>query len=467
MYRHSLLWRCSLTGVLLHRSVGLFDHTTLRRKQPSAGSTGTPPFPPRKPSAGSTQTSGAPIGVSQRSSPARPTKEAPPSSWSIWGQSDRIYDNQLRSPSPPPGYQSPFAKLRQRQAPQQGSSSSSFSGAAAGSSHSSSNPSRTSSPQLPRATTPTHLYANKENAWEHYTDDRYYGARRFKEYYTRMAKDRAVRYYFLGIIVLLVGAWAKLYQLEQEQRATEGLLGPKKKKYRSRLTVVLDVDETIVSFGDKAFRMKAGLVARPYLAELLDYLSSIDAEVVLWSACSERYMRQVLQVIDPNGIRISQYITKHKSWFSSDNFYEKNLFWLKRDLKDTLFIENRALSVRNCNANSILLDDFIRGEYMDSGQDHPVNDQALRVVREVVQTLEETGVAVPEYLNDVQHRHPDLKEIPCHNAIRQLPEELARGVFFFIGDKYKVPKDTLTATTTPTTSSLPTPSVASKIAQQK
>lgn len=445
MYRQSLCFRYKVTGIL-YGSLGLFEnckdlkwgHNPLKKiKKYAANSNSSHNNDPRNETNRSS------------SSSVKTPRETPTRSWSFWGYSDRLNDTNPYRSTPSRHYQSPFEKIRQRQSNASSSAASTFPPPEKGISTTSrptplvpsaarTHSSRTTTSSSSKlGSTPTHLYANKENAWEQYTDDPYYGARRFKEYFARVAKDRAVRYYFLGILLLLAGAWAKLYQLEQEQRATEGLLGPKKKKYRSRLTVVLDVDETIVSFGDKAFRMKAGLIARPYLAELLDYLSSIDAEVILWSACSERYMRQVLHVIDPSGIRISQYITKSKLWFSSDNFYEKNVLWLKRDLKDVLFIENRPLSVRNCNGNSILLDDFIRGEYMETGQDHPINDQALRVVKEIVQTLEQTGAPVPEYLNDVEHRHPGIKEIPCHHAIRQLPEELARGVFFFLGNKFK------------------------------
>lgn len=289
-----------------------------------------------------------------------------------------------------------------------------------------------------KTTTGVHLYANKENAWQNYTDDRYYGARRFKEYWARMLGDRGVRYYVFGVLIVMLGASAKLWQLQQMQLADGGLLGPKKKRYHSRLTVVLDVDETIVSYGDKAYRMRAGIVARPYLAELLDYLTSIDAEVVLWSACSERYMRQVLNVIDPAGIRISQYIVRHRDWFTKDNYYEKNVLWLKRPLDDVIMVENRALSVRNCNANAILVDDFIRGEYMDTGQDYPANDCALRTLRQVIEELETSGRPVGEYLGDERGRNAGIREIPCHLAVRQLPDEIARGVFYFIGDKFKV-----------------------------
>ncbi|KEG08256.1 nuclear lim interactor-interacting factor [Trypanosoma grayi] len=282
-----------------------------------------------------------------------------------------------------------------------------------------------------------HMYANKENAWKDYTDDRFYGARRLKEYWQRMLKDRGMRYYLFGTIVVGAVAGSKLWQMQEKQKKALGLIGPKKKAYRSRLTIVLDVDETIISYGDKAFRMKAGMIPRPYLAELLDYLTEIDAEVVLWSACSERYMRQVLSVIDPAGIRISQYIVRHSDWFTQDNYYEKNALWLKRPLEDTLIVENRPLSVRNCNGNAILVDDFVRGEYMDTGQDYPPNDHALRTLKSIIQELQESGQSVPQYLADVKHRNKDIKEIPCHLAFRQLPDELARGVFYFVGDKYK------------------------------
>lgn len=282
-----------------------------------------------------------------------------------------------------------------------------------------------------------HMYANKENAWQGYTDDRFYGAKRLREYWRRLMSDRGVKYYFCGMIIALIGASAYLYQLEAKQKHEHGLLGPKKKRFRSRLTVIFDVDETILSYGDKAYRMKAGMVPRPYLAELLDYLSSIDAEVILWSACSDRYMRQVLGVIDPDGVRVSQYLTRDRDWFTNDHFYEKNILWLKRPLEDTLIIENRPLSVRNCNANAILVDDFIRGEYMDTGQDYPPNDSALLSIKHVIEDLEASGTPVPEYLQDTRKRRADIKEIPCHLAMRQMPDELARGVFFFVGDKFK------------------------------
>ncbi|RNF07349.1 nuclear lim interactor-interacting factor [Trypanosoma conorhini] len=288
-----------------------------------------------------------------------------------------------------------------------------------------------------RAQSGVHMYANKENAWSGHTDDRFYGAKRLREYWRRMLKDRGVRYYLFGTVVVMAAAGAKLWRLQEQQKEALGLLGPKKKAYRSRLTVVLDVDETIVSYGDKAFRMKAGMVVRPYLAELLDYLAAIDAEVVLWSGCSERYMRQVLNVIDPGGIRVSQYIVRHRDWFTRDNYYEKNVLWLKRPLEDTLIVENRPLSVRNCNANAILVEDFVRGEYMDNGQDYPPKDHAMRTLRQILQDLQESGRPVQEYLADAKHRNKEIKEIPCHLAFRQLPDELARGVFYFVGGKYR------------------------------
>lgn len=283
---------------------------------------------------------------------------------------------------------------------------------------------------------PIHMYANKEKALRMHTEDRFYGAKRMRDLGTRFWSDHAARAYFLTMIGAVTLGYYLLVEKQDRLRQQQGLIGPKRKPYKSRLTVVLDVDETIISYGDKAYRLRAAVVPRPFLAELLDYLTTIDAEVILWSASSERYMKQVVHAIDPTGVRISHYITRDPIWMTRDHFYEKNLRWLGRNLDDVVFIENRPMSIRNCNFNSILVDDFVRGEYMESGQDHPQNDKALHVVRQVVEDLETTGLPVPQYLAS-KRRNPEIKEIPCHLAMRQMPDELAVGTFYFVGNKFK------------------------------
>jgi hypothetical protein len=284
---------------------------------------------------------------------------------------------------------------------------------------------------------PVHLYANKDVAMQGVTDDKYYGAKRFREVGRKWWANKAIRYYMIAMLVACffsVYVWTRQYDAVIEDN---GLVGKKKRPYKSRLTVVLDVDETILSFGDKAYRLRAPLVPRPFLAELLDYLSEIDCEVILWAASSDRYMKQVLSSLDPQGVRVSSFVTRDDAWYSRDYFYEKNIAWLKRNPNDTIIIENRPLSVRGCNANAVLVDDFVRAEYMESGVDHPPNDRALRTVKEIIRELEQSGEAVPRYLANRARRHPDIKEIPCHLAMRQMPDELAVGNFFFVGDKFK------------------------------
>ena len=280
----------------------------------------------------------------------------------------------------------------------------------------------------------TPVFADSEEATVHGVET-LLGGIKYKVIQT--AKQRAA-HYFIGVTTLFsIVAYLAYRKDVRDAKRNFGLVGPKSREYGSRLTVVLDVDETLVSYGDKAFRLKAGVVPRPYLAELLDYLVQIDAEVILWSSCSARYLEEVKSAIDPHHTKFSTSITRDPIWFTGDNYYEKNLMWLKRDMDNTIMIENRPLSVRGCNANSILVDDFIRGEYMDTGMDQPPNDKAMLAVKEVIKDIEEKGIPVPQYLGDAANRRPELKEIPCHMAIKMLPEELARGVFYFVGDKYK------------------------------
>ena len=284
---------------------------------------------------------------------------------------------------------------------------------------------------------PVHLYANKDVAMRGVDDDKYYGAKRMREIFRKWWANKAARWYFSAMFAACFMSLVFFYRQYDFVLEDTGLVGKKKRVYKSRLTVVLDVDETICSFGDKAYRLRAPMVPRPFLSELLDYLCEIDCEIVLWAACSDRYMKQILHAIDPQGIRISSFLTRDESWYSRDFFYEKNIHWLKRNPNDTLIIENRPLSVRGCNANAILVDDFVRAEYMESGMDHPPNDQALKTIKEIVSELEQTGEAVPRYLANKKLRHPDIKEIPCHLAMRQMPDELAVGNFFFVGEKFK------------------------------
>lgn len=284
---------------------------------------------------------------------------------------------------------------------------------------------------------PVHLYANKDRALDGAVEDKYYGAKRARELWRKFYSDKAARFYFGAMLIALGFASIFFYKHYDTSLENEGLAGPKKRVFKSRMTVVLDVDETIVSFGDKAYRLRAPLVPRPYLAELLDYLCEIDAEIILWSACSDRYMKQILHSLDPQGVRFSTFITRNESWYSRDFFYEKNVSWLKRNPNDVVIIENRPLSVRGCNSNAILVDDFVRAEYMETGIDHPPNDRALLAVKEILQELETSGESVPRYLANRKARHPDIKEIPCHLAMRQMPDELAVGHFYFVGDKFK------------------------------
>lgn len=281
-----------------------------------------------------------------------------------------------------------------------------------------------------------HLYSEKLNAFQHQSNDPHYGRKRAADALRRLLRNRPAMYYAAMSSLVMLGGGGYLWQMQRQRQSDEGLVGPRR-PHRSRLTIVLDLDETLVSYGDKAFRLRAGLVPRPFLVDLLDYLVEIDAEVIVWSACSRRYMQQALAAIDPDGVRVTKFISREGYWYTSDDYYEKNIAWLKRDPDSTLIIENRPLSVRNCNSNAILVDDFIRAEYMDTGKDFPANDQALRVIRDVIKDLENSGEKVSTYLSSTNLRNKAIKEIPCHLAFRQLPEELARGVFYFVGDKYQ------------------------------
>ena len=293
-----------------------------------------------------------------------------------------------------------------------------------------------------QATQPVHLFSNKERSTIGGVPQT---TGEIRAELSRSLHSMFSNKYWRSYVLFIFGTGCCVYTYLHfrmrwnAQLRSSPLLPPKRRSYKSRLTVVLDIDETLLSYGDKAYRLNATFAPRPYLAELLDYLVTIDAEVVVWSAASHRYNQAVLSVLDPAGVRVSELINRDASWFVDTPFYRKDAQWLGRDMRDLLMVENRAMSVAKCNNNSVLVEDFIRAEYMDTGRDFPQNDKALKYIKEIVQDLTDKypTMSVPDYLADREKRHPALHSIPCHLAIRQLPDEIAEGEFHFVGNKYR------------------------------
>eukprot|EP00667_Euglena_gracilis_P007366 EG_transcript_7445 len=164
---------------------------------------------------------------------------------------------------------------------------------------------------------------------------------------------------------------------------TQFLLPPPGPSPTRRLTVALDIDETLVSVRHKP------LLYRPFLTEFLDGLRALNCEVVIWTASDKPWGTYVVSLIDPNQ-RIPHRIYRDPSWWRPHpDVYTKDLRRLGRNMSDVFILENSPYSAWMNKRNAILIPDYFK--------DNP-SDTALRWVLRAVEEILRTGRSVPDFL---------------------------------------------------------------------
>lgn len=183
-------------------------------------------------------------------------------------------------------------------------------------------------------------------------------------------------------------------------KKTDVLLAPKDSKLADRITVVLDLDETLV------YAREGPLYVRPGLEELLQFLAD-NCETVVWTAGMRQYAEAVVRLIDTKG-SINHTICRDKSWFSSGSC-SKDLSLLGRDTKTTILFENTPDCIRGFEQNGVLVADYEGGELEDNTL-HTI----LAFLRELVLRRDKEGVTVPEYIRS--SGLVDLRAVPTDSG---------------------------------------------------
>lgn len=161
------------------------------------------------------------------------------------------------------------------------------------------------------------------------------------------------------------------------------LVSPKPPHLKGKLTVVLDLDETLV------YARKGPLFVRPGLKELMSFLNA-NCETIVWTAGAGLYAMAVLNEIDPDAV--VSYTIARTSPLSLGRNGEKDLKLLGRDLAEVLCIENTPDSIRRNISNSILVEDYVGGE---------LEDTTLFALIELLQDLVEClkkGISVSQFI---------------------------------------------------------------------
>lgn len=192
------------------------------------------------------------------------------------------------------------------------------------------------------------------------------------------------------------------------QNKRETLLPKKEKKNIGKMTLVLDLDETLVHFcevpnddPEDPSKTKHLFLVRPYVSTFLSSCSKYY-EIVIFTASVKNYADYILDILDPEKEFISHRLYREDCDFR-DDCYIKDLSRLGRELSETLIVDNNAGNFQLQPDNGIL----IKSWYGEEG------DQALKNLGPL---LEEIALSDEEDVRVCMKRIGDRYHADCDRS---------------------------------------------------
>ena len=120
-----------------------------------------------------------------------------------------------------------------------------------------------------------------------------------------------------------------------------------KKDKKKVFTLVLDLDETIISY------QKGTFIPRPGLNKFLTEINKLY-EIIVFTSATQSYADSILDSIDKNNIYFEKRLYRQHTVFINDTFV-KDLSKLGRDLSKVIIIDSLPQSFKLQKENAILI----------------------------------------------------------------------------------------------------------------
>jgi hypothetical protein len=181
------------------------------------------------------------------------------------------------------------------------------------------------------------------------------------------------------------------------------LLRPIDATWQPVLTVVLDLDETLVS--NRRLDLPQAIL-RPWSLEVLRALRQLaGVEIVLWTASTDDVALPVVEQLSVHGPIFDDVIVRHPSWFT-EPVHTKDLRLLGRHMDRVVIFDNAPNCIKLHSPNSVLIDDF-------TGQVDPFDHSLVNLFR-IVQRLTQglaVGISVPTSLRRLTEEGYMMKKV--------------------------------------------------------
>ena len=162
-----------------------------------------------------------------------------------------------------------------------------------------------------------------------------------------------------------------------------------------RLTLVLDLDETLVNVKISKTNSNQGcLLFRPGLDDFLEHLSEWY-EIVIFTAATKDYADAILDEIDLNGNLFTYRLYReHTTIIGND--YVKDISLIGRDLDKTVIVDNMAQNFKLQKENGILIHSFWGDDEYDVAL-----IELEKILRKVAQEKGDIRVILKKYKEDI------------------------------------------------------------------
>jgi len=143
------------------------------------------------------------------------------------------------------------------------------------------------------------------------------------------------------------------------------------------LTLVLDLDETLISFQTDIDDETKGLLKfRPFLYEFLEKMMNYY-ELIIFTSATQDYAEPIIETIEKNG-KYFDYVLCRQHTIVVDNDFVKDISLIGRDLKKMIIVDNMPQNFRKQKENGIFIKPFW-------GED--IYDCALNNLGEILESM--------------------------------------------------------------------------------
>ncbi len=131
------------------------------------------------------------------------------------------------------------------------------------------------------------------------------------------------------------------------------------------LSIILDMDETLIHFKNLKENGKGILRMRPGLNEFLDKLLELNCELILFTASTQSYADIIINEIESEKTYFHHKLYRHHTILINNEFV-KDISKIGRDLKKVIIIDNSEVNFSLQKENGILIKSFFGDDEDDT-----------------------------------------------------------------------------------------------------